>query len=138
MMKKFIAPLLALLVSGCQIDPYTHAPTWPSMPATSFDLEEGAWHACVEDERTSQALEYAARITLVLAAAGFASGLAIERCVVEARDLESGSVHTVLLERERFMAELSTFASELEGHSLSEPLARSMGESARRSSSGAR
>ncbi|HFM0280577.1 TPA: hypothetical protein ACG5RA_004533, partial [Escherichia coli] len=23
MMKKFIAPLLALLVSGCQIDPYT-------------------------------------------------------------------------------------------------------------------
>ncbi|HHB0616059.1 TPA: hypothetical protein ACONBR_004696, partial [Escherichia coli] len=24
MMKKFIAPLLALLVSGCQIDPYTH------------------------------------------------------------------------------------------------------------------
>ncbi|EPV4639106.1 DUF2799 domain-containing protein, partial [Shigella sonnei] len=25
MMKKFIAPLLALLVSGCQIDPYTHA-----------------------------------------------------------------------------------------------------------------
>ena len=23
-MKKFIAPLLALLVSGCQIDPYTH------------------------------------------------------------------------------------------------------------------
>lgn len=27
MMKKFIAPLLALLVSGCQIDPYTHAPT---------------------------------------------------------------------------------------------------------------
>lgn len=26
MMKKFIAPLLALLVSGCQIDPYTHAP----------------------------------------------------------------------------------------------------------------
>ncbi|WP_297182746.1 lipopolysaccharide assembly protein LapB [uncultured Enorma sp.] len=100
------------------------APTWPGMPATYFDLEEGAWHACVEDERTSQALEYAARITLVLAAAGFASGLAIERCVVEARDLESGSVHTVLLERERFMAELSTFASELEGRSLSEPLAR--------------
>jgi len=30
MMKKFIAPLLALLVSGCQIDPYTHAPTLPA------------------------------------------------------------------------------------------------------------
>lgn len=30
MMKKFIAPLLALLVSGCQIDPYTHAPTLTS------------------------------------------------------------------------------------------------------------
>lgn len=29
-MKKFIAPLLALLVSGCQIDPYTHAPTLTS------------------------------------------------------------------------------------------------------------
>ncbi len=29
MVKKFIAPLLALLVSGCQID-YTHAPTLTS------------------------------------------------------------------------------------------------------------
>lgn len=100
------------------------APSWQSMPATGFDLDEGAWHACTEAERSSQALEYAARMALVLAAAGFASGLAIGRCIVEARDLESGSTHSVSLERERFMAQLSTFASELEGRSLSEPLTR--------------
>ena len=38
MMKKFIAPLLALLVSGCQIDPYTHAPT-----LTSTDWYDVVW-----------------------------------------------------------------------------------------------
>lgn len=102
------------------------APSWQSMPATGFDLDEGAWHACTEAERSSQALEYAARMALVLAAAGFASGLAIGRCIVEARDLESGSAHSVSLEREHFMAQLSTFASELEGRSLSEPLVRGM------------
>lgn len=27
-MKQLISTLLILLLSGCQIDPYTHAPTW--------------------------------------------------------------------------------------------------------------
>ncbi len=40
MMKKFIAPLLALLVSGCQIDPYTHAPTLTSTDWYDVGMED--------------------------------------------------------------------------------------------------
>lgn len=39
-MKKFIAPLLALLVSGCQIDPYTHAPTLTSTDWYDVGMED--------------------------------------------------------------------------------------------------
>ena len=43
-MKKFIAPLLALLVSGCQIDPYTHAPTLTSTDWYDVGMELSLIH----------------------------------------------------------------------------------------------
>ncbi len=51
MMKKFIAPLLALLVSGCQIDPYTHAPTLTSTDWYDVGMEDAISGSAIKDER---------------------------------------------------------------------------------------
>ncbi|WP_244565403.1 DUF2799 domain-containing protein, partial [Escherichia coli] len=50
MMKKFIAPLLALLVSGCQIDPYTHAPTLTSTDWYDVDMEDAISGSAIKDD----------------------------------------------------------------------------------------
>ena len=48
-MKKFIAPLLALLVSGCQIDPYTHAPTLTSTDWYDVGMEDAISGSAIKD-----------------------------------------------------------------------------------------
>ncbi|VED34319.1 putative lipoprotein [Escherichia coli] len=40
MMKSLSPPCLALLVSGCQIDPYTHAPTLTSTDWYDVGMED--------------------------------------------------------------------------------------------------
>ena len=50
MMKKFIAPLLALLVSGCQIDPYTHAPTLTSTDWYDVGMEDAISGNAIKDD----------------------------------------------------------------------------------------
>ncbi|GAB0640328.1 DUF2799 domain-containing protein [Escherichia coli] len=50
MMKKFIAPLLALLVSGCQIDPYTHAPTLTSTDWYDVGMEDAISGSAIKDD----------------------------------------------------------------------------------------
>ncbi len=49
-MKKFIAPLLALLVSGCQIDPYTHAPTSTSTDWYDVGMEDAISGSAIKDD----------------------------------------------------------------------------------------
>ena len=49
-MKKFIAPLLALLVSGCQIDPYTHAPTLTSTDWYDVGMEDAISGSAIKDD----------------------------------------------------------------------------------------
>lgn len=50
MMKKFIAPLLVLLVSGCQIDPYTHAPTLTSTDWYDVGMEDAISGSAIKDD----------------------------------------------------------------------------------------
>ena len=50
MMKKFIAPLLALLVSGCQIDPYTYAPTLTSTDWYDVGMEDAISGSAIKDD----------------------------------------------------------------------------------------
>lgn len=49
-MKKFIAPLLALLVSGCQIDPYTYAPTLTSTDWYDVGMEDAISGSAIKDD----------------------------------------------------------------------------------------
>lgn len=55
-MKKFIAPLLALLVSGCQIDPYTHAPTLTSTDWYDVGMEDAISGSAIKDDKDKRKL----------------------------------------------------------------------------------
>lgn len=95
------------------------APQFSSMPASRYDVVEGAWRGCSEDERRQYAEEYASRMVLVLAAAAFSSSLNITRCVVEKRDAVRGASTAVLFDRAEFVARLIPLANELDGAPLS-------------------
>ena len=99
------------------------APGAPCMPASTYDLAEGAWRTLADADRAAWAREYAARMMLVLAAAAFASGFAIERCVIAATDTAGGESCEVSIERGWFAARLSALARELDGCSIAEPVA---------------
>lgn len=90
-----------------------------SMPASRYDVTEGAWKTCSEAERRQYAEEYAGRMVLVLAAAAFSSSLSMARCVVERRDAVRGTSDAVLFDRAEFVARLMPLASELDGAPLS-------------------
>lgn len=49
-MKHFIAPLLALVVSGCQIDPYTHAPTLTSTDWYDVGMEDAISGVAIKND----------------------------------------------------------------------------------------
>lgn len=51
-MKKFIGPLLALVISGCQIDPYTHAPTLTSTDWYDVGMEDAISGVAIKDDDT--------------------------------------------------------------------------------------
>ncbi len=102
------------------------APGAASMPRSVYDLSADAWRACPEAERAAWAREYAARMALVLAAAGFAAGFAVERSTVTANDGAGGQPYAVVLDRGWFMAHLSAMRCDLDGCPLSDALALDM------------
>lgn len=51
-MKNLSPPLLALLVSGCQIDPYTHAPTLTSTDWYDVGMEDAISGSAIKDDDT--------------------------------------------------------------------------------------
>lgn len=91
------------------------APDKDSMPASYFDAEQGLWCTLFDEGRAAQAREYAARMTLVLAAVGFASGAHVRRCVVTEVSLEREVLRTFAIDRSSFMATLAPLAAGLEG-----------------------
>ncbi|SVG92645.1 putative excinuclease ATPase subunit [Shigella sonnei] len=62
MMKKFIAPLLALLVSGCQIDPYTHAPTLTSTDWYDVGMEDAISGSAIKVPASCNNVESASQL----------------------------------------------------------------------------
>ncbi|EFE0636266.1 TPA: DUF2799 domain-containing protein [Escherichia coli] len=52
MMKKFIGSLLALVVCGCQIDPYTHAPNLTSTDWYDVGMEDAISGIAIKDGDT--------------------------------------------------------------------------------------
>lgn len=94
-------------------------PQASSMPASRFDVLEGAWVSIDNDERARYATEYANRMVLVLAAAAFSSSLSMRRCVVEKWDALRDASLSVAFDRTEFTTHLMPLASELDGAPLS-------------------
>ena len=51
-MKRFAGALFVLFISGCQIDPYTHAPTWTATDWYSAGIEDAISGVAVKDNET--------------------------------------------------------------------------------------
>ena len=94
-------------------------PQASSMPASRFDVLEGAWVSIDNDERARYATEYANRMVLVLAAAAFSSSLSMRRFVVEKWDALRDASLSVAFDRTEFTTHLMPLASELDGAPLS-------------------
>lgn len=94
-------------------------PQASSMPASRFDVLEGAWVSIDNDERARYATEYANRMVLVLAAAAFSSSLSMRRCVVEKWDALRDASLSVAFDRTEFTTHLMPLANELDGAPLS-------------------
>ena len=94
-------------------------PEASSMPASRFDVLEGAWVSIDNDERARYATEYANRMVLVLAAAAFSSSLSMRRCVVEKWDALRDASLSVAFDRTEFTTHLMPLANELDGAPLS-------------------
>lgn len=51
-MKQLISTLFLLLLSGCQIDPYTHAPTWTGTAWYDAGIQDAISGYAVKDNET--------------------------------------------------------------------------------------
>ena len=51
-MKQLISILFLLLLSGCQIDPYTHAPTWTGTDWYDAGIQDAISGYAVKDNET--------------------------------------------------------------------------------------
>lgn len=51
-MKQLIGTLFLLLLSGCQIDPYTHAPTWTGTAWYDAGIQDAISGYAVKDNET--------------------------------------------------------------------------------------
>lgn len=84
------------------------------MPLSVYEPKEDRWRILGQGERVDIALEHSYRIALLLAAAGFASGLRITHCYVVGEDVLSGAQSFALkFDRPEFMATFSPFAAVL-------------------------
>ena len=91
-----------------------------SMPAESYEERFGSWRVLPDDQRARMAREYASRMSLVLAAAAFASNLNVTRCVIGERTLAGEEPVVRAFDRIEFMATLVPLARELVGASLAD------------------
>lgn len=86
-----------------------------SMPSEVYDERAGAWRILSDDERGCMAREYGCRMSLVVAAAAFASGLNVRSCVIEEKDVLSAERTSRRFERAEFLAAVVPLAAELVG-----------------------
>ena len=85
-----------------------------AMPCSVCDEDDAEWYDLDEGVREDMALEHSYRVALLLAAAGFASGMRITRCYVVGEDIVRGErAFALLFERPEFMASFAPFAAVL-------------------------
>lgn len=95
------------------------APDFQSMPEVIYDQFAQTWRRLDETERRRVAEEYACRITLVLVAAAFASGIGITSCVIDRVDPREAAPNVVArFERTEFIADVVPVAERLDGRTL--------------------
>ena len=89
-------------------------PDASSMPCTVCSEDDAEWYDLDEDTRADLALEHSHRIALLLAAAGFASGLRISRVYVVGEDaVTRARTFALAFDRPEFMASIAPFAAVL-------------------------
>ena len=92
--------------------------TSDSMPTTRFDGTAGGWVELDQANRAGMAREYTARMALVLAAAAFASGLTINRCVVEQAAFVGIPEQAYSFDRAAYLARWAPLAARVAGTPL--------------------
>lgn len=90
-------------------------PAAQSMPSEVYDECAGAWRVVADEERVRMAREYGCRMSLVVAAAAFASGLNVRSCIVEEADELSAEHVSRCFERVEFLTSVVPLAAELVG-----------------------
>lgn len=88
-------------------------PSYLCMPAAELDEDDGSWHKVSDSDRRRRADEYAARMSIVLAAAAFASGFGIEHCIVEERAFAGRNAVTHGFNRAEFLSKMVPLSHEL-------------------------
>lgn len=88
-------------------------PSFACMPSSKLDAENGSWSRVPDSARRRMADEFGARMSLVLAAAAFASGSHIEHAVVEERAFAGRNAVTHGFDRAEFLAKQVPLAREL-------------------------
>lgn len=94
------------------------APGADALPAEAYDTREGTWRPIEEEVRRAMADELAHRMVLALAAAGFAAGLTIRRCIVRTTPLGGEEARVLSFSRPAFLAAQLPLAHELDRRSL--------------------
>lgn len=85
-----------------------------AMPLSVCNEDDAEWYDLDEETRARMALEHSYRVSLLLAAAGFASGMRITRCYVVGWDaVQDRRSFALAFERPEFMASFAPFASVL-------------------------
>ncbi|AEB06593.1 hypothetical protein Corgl_0475 [Coriobacterium glomerans PW2] len=105
------------------------APDASEMPRRILDAKDAQWIELSWEKRCVMAKEYGYRIALLLAAAGFASGILIERCSLEMYDasMPDGTIR-LQFERAEFLGRYLDLASSLSGQPLDGTAARGLAD----------
>lgn len=107
------------------------APSARMLTSEVYDAREGAWRPIDGDVSRAMADELAHRMALSLAAAGFAAGVAIRRCIVRTRPLDGEGELVLAFSRAAFLATQLPLARELDRRSLASGFLRdALGSSA--------
>lgn len=98
-------------------------PAAGGQPHRLFDEKTGSWRGLSHDERTLIASEFAARMALVIAAAGFSSGAGIKRCIVDQRAFAGTDRVCRAFDRAAYLGALAPLAARLQAEPLDGGLA---------------
>ena len=98
-------------------------PAAGGLSARYFDERDGSWRDLSDEGRAGIAREIAARMAIVIAAAGFSSGAMVRRCVVNQRAFAGADRVCRSFDRAEYLGSIAPLAESLEREPLDEGLA---------------